>query len=179
MPGDLMLKSIAKLFSKKPSEPPAPSMSPEEQAAFDKGREISNAQITQIEQYISFRYDQMRSGYLGVIQKQLDAGRQQEEYSPILFARVEYSLYMQHVKEAEAKLKAEVKTQFAEWDDLNQQMGVEELMDTWLSKTLSDRFTDLTFAGLKVLQDNADILKTADDNWRKKFPTWAAEQPLD
>ncbi|MGX9991618.1 hypothetical protein ACS4RR_021045 [Rhizobium sp. Z1P35] len=174
-----MLKTIAKLFSKKPPKPAIPSMSPEDQAAFDKGREISQAQIAEIEHYIGWRFEQIRTGYLGVIQKQLDSARQQDEHSPLLVARVEYSLYMDHVKQAQAQLKTEVYQHFYEWADLNREMGVEDLIEKWLDQTLSDKFTDLTFAGLKVMTDNADILKTADDNWRWKFPDLAAAQPLD
>ncbi|EJC76914.1 hypothetical protein Rleg10DRAFT_5604 [Rhizobium leguminosarum bv. trifolii WSM2012] len=174
-----MLKTIAKLFSKKPAEPAAPLMSPEEQAAFVKGQEISRTQIAQIEQYIAWRFEQIRSGYLNLIQRQFDSARQQEEYSPLLVARVEYSLYLNHVKEAQAQLKTEIGQHFYEWADLNKQMGVEDLIEKWLDETLTDKFTALSLNGLKVMTENADILKTADDNWRCKFPALATEQPLD
>ncbi|TAV04513.1 hypothetical protein [Rhizobium ruizarguesonis] len=174
-----MLKTIAKLFSKKSAEPAAPIISPAEQAAFAKGQEMSRAQIAEIEHYIGWRFEQIRTGYLGVIQKQFDSARQQDEHSPLLVARVEYSLYMDHVKQAQAQLKTEVHQHFDEWADLNREMGVEDLIEKWLDETLSDKFTDLTFAGLKVMTDNADVLKTADDNWRRKFPDLAAAQPLD
>lgn len=174
-----MLKRIGKLFAKKPLEPTAPSMSPEEQAAFDKGREISRAQTAEIEHFIGWRYEQIRTGYLGVIQKQFDRARQQEEYSPLLVARVEYSLYLDHVKEAQSKLKTEVYQHFHDWADLNRELAVEDIIEKWLDTVLSDRFSELSLAGLKVMTDNADILKTADDNWRRKFPDLAAAQPLD
>ncbi|TAY50932.1 hypothetical protein [Rhizobium leguminosarum] len=174
-----MLKAISKLFSKKPQEPAAPSMSPADQAAFDKGREISQAQTAEIEHFIGWRFEQIRTGYLNVIQKQFDSGRQQEEYSPLLVARVEYSLYLKHVQEAQDALKAEVYQTFHEWSDLNRELAVEDIIEKWLDTILSDRFLDLRIAGLKVMTDNADILKTADDNWRRKFPDLAAAQPLD
>ncbi|MBX5164790.1 hypothetical protein [Rhizobium sp. NZLR4b] len=174
-----MIKAISKLFSKKQQKQFAPSMCPEEQAAFQKGREISQAQIVGIDHFIGWRFDQIRSGYLGVIQEQLDGARQQEEHSPILVARVEYSLYLKHVAEAKAQLKKEVHQHFHEWTELNREMGVEDLIDKWLDQTLTDKFADLSLAGLKVLTDNADILKTADNNWRRKFPDLATAQPLD
>ncbi|PDS33726.1 hypothetical protein CO665_34655 [Rhizobium anhuiense] len=174
-----MLKAISKLFSKKPQEPAAPSMSPANQVAFDKGREISQAQTAEIEHFIGWRFEQIRSGYLDVVQKQFDSGRQQEEYSPLLVARVEYSLYLNHVQEAQDALKAEVYQTFQGWADLNRELAVEDIIEKWLDTILSDRFLDLRIAGLKVMTDNADILKTADDNWRRKFPDLAAAQPLD
>lgn len=173
-----MFKTIGKLFGNKPD--PAPhSTSPKEQAAFEKGREVSRSQIAAIEAYVNERYEQVRSGYLAVIQKQLDSCRSQEEHSPMLLARIEYSLYLEHVQEARAKLKDEVRSVFSEWDKLNKEMGVEELIEQWLDQAMTEKFADLSIAGLTILTDNADILKTADDNWRRKFPDLAAAQPLD
>ncbi|MBB4236381.1 hypothetical protein [Rhizobium esperanzae] len=174
-----MFKAISKLFSRTPSTPSAPSTSPEEQAAFEKGREISRAQTAEIEHFIGWRYEQIRTGYLSVIQTQFDSARQQEEYSPLLVARVEYSLYLDHVKEAQDNLKAEVYQHFHEWADLNRELAVEDIIEKWLDTVLSNKFADLSIAGLKVMTDNADILKTADDNWRRKFPELATAQPLD
>ncbi|TBE02293.1 hypothetical protein [Rhizobium ruizarguesonis] len=174
-----MLKTISKLFSKKASQPSAPPRSPEDQAAFDKGREISRAQTAEIEHFIGWRYEQIRTGYLDVIQKQIDSGRQQEEYSPLLVARVEYSLYLKHVQEAQDALKAEVYQNFTDWSEFSRELAVEDITDKWLDTVLSERFLDLRIDGLKVMTDNADILKTADDNWRRKFPDLAAAQPLD
>ncbi|OWO93223.1 hypothetical protein B5E41_18180 [Rhizobium esperanzae] len=154
-------------------------MSPEEQAAFEKGREISRAQTAEIEHFIGWRYEQIRTGYLAVIQKQFDSARQQEEYSPMLVARADYSEFLGQVKKAQDQLKAEIYQHFYEWTDLNKELGVEDLIEKWLDQTLTDKFTALSLNGLKVLTDNADILKTTDDNWRRKFPELAAVQPLD
>lgn len=173
-----MFRAIGRLFSKKSQELEAPLISPEEQAAFEKGREIARTQIAKIEQFLKWRFEQIRNGYLDVIQRQLDSARQQEEYSPILVARMEYSLYLDHVKEAKGKLKTEVHSHFQEWAELNQTMAIEDLMEKWLDETLTDKFSELSLAGLKILTDNAEILKTADDNWRRNFPELAAALPL-
>ncbi|SCB59910.1 hypothetical protein GA0061105_108269 [Rhizobium aethiopicum] len=85
-------------------------------------------------------------------------------------------MYLDHVKEAQTKLKTEVYQHLHELTDLNRELTVENIMEKWLDTVLSDKFTDLSLAGLKVMTDNADILKTADDNWRRKFPELAAAQ---
>lgn len=154
-------------------------MSPEEQKAFDRGREISREYIAEIDRFISSHYEKIRVGYLGFIQKQLDSCRQQDEHSPILVARAEYALYLNDVKGAQAKLRDEVKHHFSDWTELNRQMNIEDLIEEYLDRILTDRFTDLSLAGLNVMMDNADILKTADDNWRRQFPDRAAAQPLE
>ncbi|MEY9198459.1 hypothetical protein ABIA16_003575 [Sinorhizobium fredii] len=173
-----MFKTIGKLFGKK-SEPAAPAMTPDEQKAFELGREISRNQLAKVDQYIAVRFEQIRFGYLNVIQKQFDSCRQQDEHSPLLVARIEYSLYLEHVTEAHEQLLAEVKHHFHEWTELNKEMQVEDAVDKYLDQSLTDKFTALRLEGLKVMTDNADILKTADDNWRRRFPELAAAQPLD
>ncbi|CAN7259349.1 hypothetical protein LJR098_001067 [Rhizobium sp. LjRoot98] len=173
-----MFNAIRKLFGREP-KPPASTISPEELAAYTQGREVSKAQIAAVETYVDERYGQMRSAYLDVLQKQLDSCRAQDEHSPIMLARIEYSLYLDHVKEAQAKLNDEVRAVFSEWTALNKEMDVEELTDQWLDQTLTDKFADLSIDGLTVLNGNADIIKTADDNWRKRFPDRAAAQLLE
>ncbi len=173
-----MFKAIRRLFGRE-SKPATSTIYPEEQVAYAKGREVSRAQIAAVETYIDERYGQMRSAYLDVLQKQLDSCGTQDDHSPIMLARIEYSLYLDHVKEAQAKLNDEVKAVFSEWVALNREMDVEELTDQWLDQTLTDKFADLSIDGLTVLNSNADIIKTADDKWRKKFPERAAAQLLE
>lgn len=172
-----MFKAIGKLLGNRKTADPV--RTPEEQKAFELGREMSRKQLVKVDQYIDWRYEQIRPGYLAVIQKQFDACRQQEEHSPLLVARVEYSLFLEHVGEAHKQLLAEVKNHFREWTDLNKEMQVEDVIDKYLDQNLTDKFTALRLEGLKVMTDNADILKWADDNWRKQFPDRAAAQPLE
>jgi hypothetical protein len=176
-----MFEKLRGIFSKTPG-PTAPvekPLSEKEQRAYELGRDTGARISEDYERYISWRYEQIRQGYLDVLQKQIDSGRQQDEYPPMTVARVEYSLFLDHVKEAQEQLKAETKAHFEEWENLNKELEVEDLTDKLVESLLSDRFTALRLEGLKVLTDNVDILKTADDNWRRKYPEKSKEYPVD
>ncbi|MGO8034943.1 hypothetical protein [Rhizobium leguminosarum] len=62
---------------------------------------------------------------------------------------------------------------------MNRQLGVEDLIEEWLDQTLADKNSILSIDGLRIMTDNADILKQADDYWRAGNPVLAAQQPLE
>jgi hypothetical protein len=155
----------------------------DEQRAYDRGREIARMIADGVEDYASRRQKDIRGDFLDLLQQRIDKARQQDDYAPITVARVEYQCFMKEVDKAQEKLIEETASGTRNhWGEkLLDDLGVDDERLTKLAKKFIDDWAlALKLEGLKLLQDNVDILKRADDRWRAKFPEKAAlELPVD
>ena len=157
-----------------------PRLPDNEQRAYEQGQEIGRKLTEGVFAYVKVRSDGLRERFLDLLQMQIDEARYQEKNSPILMARVEYNIFRGHVNEAMCGLTSETVSAFkAEWGDSLETLGVDDdLLTKMAQKAVDDHLFPLTLEGLKIMTDNADILKRADDSWRRKFPDLASEQAL-
>ena len=161
-------------LKRKPVSPPLTKID----AAYEKGREVGAEFMDALTAYVDSRAAEITENYLTVFQSHLDQGREQVEFSPMLWARTEYSLFLENVNSAIEKLISEAHLVFSEWDSLHEEIGVKQDVDSAIADYVSSRIEPMKIAGLTTLTDNVPILKAADDRWRKQFPEQAAEQPL-
>ncbi len=164
-------------FFKRRKTPP-PTVSPEEQAAYEKGRNVASQYMGEMMSYVDLRAAQIERNYLEVFQGTLDRAREQVDHSPLLLARVEYDVFRENVDTAIDKLVDETKATLSEWDELHEMLGNSNEVDTAIYTYVSDRIGTLKITALERMMQYVDRLKEADDEWRRNHPELAAQEPL-
>lgn len=170
-----MFKKFVSLFRSQP--PVDPEIAASVGKATEMGREIGRQFNDQVSAYIDLRCSQIEPAFLRVFQKTLDNARYQEEHSPLMLARIEYDLFIENVDESTEKLITETKAAHSEWNDLHATIGVTDDIDKLLRTLIGAKSEDFKLVGLKLLLENADIIKRADEDWRIKFPVLSAAEP--
>jgi hypothetical protein len=151
-----------------------PALSDEEQRAYD----LTIA--GEVEAYASGRQKEVGGNFLDVLQQQIDSACQQADHAPTTVAHVKYQIFRKETEKAQEKLIEETVsiTRLYWGEKLLDDLGIDgERLTKLAKKFIGDWALTLTLDGLKIIQDNMDILKRADDRWRAKSPEMSALDP--
>lgn len=149
-----------------------------EAGAYAAGQAVGKDASDAVEGYIRSRYNGIHQRYLDVFLHHLKECGLQTEHSPILVARIEYSLFRENAIKAKSMLVEEAVLATNDWLNLERAISVEGLRKTLAEKICDDLFLGLELEALKLLIDQADSLKEADNKWRIDFPELAAREEL-
>ena len=166
-------------FSRNVSEPNPQKQDPELERAYDLGQKWAGDMSDAMDLFVSKRFDGLKERYLSVLQDGLNSAKSSTDFSPILCGRVEFQLFRENLDELQIKMVAEIDDHMKEWKEIAAKIEMESAVNELIEHNVKIIADDLLIFATKVLLDNADELKSADDAWRHSNPELAAQQPLD
>ena len=172
------MKWFKSIFSRKSSALEPQKQDPELEKAHEWGRKLAGEMNVDLESFMSQRFDGLKERYLGVLQSGLDLAKSSADHSPIIFGRVEYQLFREHVEELKGRMTDEINDHMAGWHKILAEIEMPDGIDELIAQNVKNVTQDIFFAGLSLFLDNADELKEADDIWKEGNPELADEQPL-
>lgn len=150
---------------------------PEEESAFEKGRDFSNQLFGVFDTLMRERFDPVRERYLGILRNNVREALQATEGPPLTVARIEYKIFLDQVKDLEPQMLGEIRQYMHEWLSVAHQIGVGVDTENAFAVRVGNFTSDLSMAGLELLTDYAVPLKDADTVWRRANPERAKEFP--
>jgi hypothetical protein len=145
--------------------------------AYQMGQQAGDAFAADLERLMEVRFKPVLEACLGVVQGQLNKCLTPIDGPPLVVARIEYKIFLDHVEEMRGKMLNEIPATLSKWLDVADQI---QLRDTFMQliKANVDKFCrELTETGLQCFIDMAHALKLADDQWRAANPELSAKFP--
>jgi hypothetical protein len=150
---------------------------PKQTRAYQMGQQAGDAFAADLESLMEVRFKPVHEAALGVIQGQFNKCLTPTDGPPLVVARIEYKIFLDHVEEMRGKMLNEIPARLSKWLDVVDQIRLRDMF-MQLIKAKVDKFChDLTEAGMQCFLDMAHALKLADDQWRVANPELSAKFP--
>jgi len=153
---------------------------PEDTRAYQLGSDMGGQMAHAINGVLEARFGQLEANYIAVLRDRIHLTFNDERAPPLTLARIEYKIFIENLDEMTAMLATEIPTLVGDWMDAAETMGVRLEVDQLITQRIDEFATDLRLLGLKILADDyGKALAAADDTWRAKNPSLAAQFPKD
>ena len=166
------------VFSRKAPKPDAQEKDPELEKAYAIGRSSAEEMSTDLESFISRRFVGLKDRYIGVFQDGLNSAKSSTDCSPIISARIDFTLFHKNIELLKGNMIGEIEEYMGEWIKFSALMEMESEVRKLIEQSVKNITEDIFFSGVGVFTEKADELKDADDAWRRANPKLAAQLPL-
>ena len=85
-----------------------PALTESEKDAYEFGQKAAGSMIETLDHYMATRFEPVHENYLNVLKEKLRNAITSEDASPITLGRVEYSVFLDYVKELQPKMIEEL-----------------------------------------------------------------------
>jgi hypothetical protein len=134
------------------------------------GRQAGDAFAADLQSMMDVRFKPVMEACLGVIQGQLNKCLTPTDGPPLVVARIEYKIFLDHVEEMRGKMLNEIPATLSQWLDVADQMQLRDTFMQLIHFNVDKFCRELTETGLQRFLDMAQALKLADDQWRVANP---------